>query len=151
MPLLLFCPAQRGENREDEVMLPQLVVWFVCCCFLNKHFRGGQNISTPQSQAAPLKSTWLYEQYSVLNRAHTLRLWMGFWCWPPHATVYHNHMDVRIANSDTKKTLTDIPSSFAPRDSGVWTGDTFGRSLWLWEKRYSKMHQVWPGVAHDSR
>lgn len=76
---------------------------------------------------------------------------MGFWCWPPNAIGYHNYVDVRIANGNTKKILKDIPFSFAPRDLGAWTGDIFGRSLWLWAKRYSKKHQMWPGVAHDSR
>ena len=51
-------------------------------------------------------------------------------------------MDVRIANSNTEKTLRDIPSSFAPGDLGAQTGDTFRRSLWLWAKCYSKMHQI---------
>lgn len=79
MAYLLFCPAQHGENW-DEVMLPLLVGWAVCCFLFfwwvfcwNKCFRKGQNISPSQPQAALLRSAWLNKRQ--FSTQYTLWLW----------------------------------------------------------------------------
>lgn len=119
MPSLLFCPAQRGEDREDEVMLPQLVFWGVCCCcFLNKYSGRGEHSS--QSRAAPLGPAVL----SINQRACAL-----FVCGFLMLTLPHYSISQPSGCKDrTEKTLRDIPPSFVPRDSGAWT---FRRSQWL--------------------
>lgn len=131
--------AQHSVERAEEMKSWFHSLWLGCLLLLlleqilqkrEKYFS--------LSRASPVKLVCLSGR-KCLNAAQALWLPACSWCWAPHAAAHHNQMDGRVTNSNTEKLLRHIPSSFAPRDSGAWTRNTFWRSVWLWAKSYSKM------------